>query len=133
MLNRSKLKCRRAARRPIANRYTALMGILIGMDEAGYGPHLGPLVIAATAWQVPDELSDGEVAFPGVSLSTPATMNPRRRKTNKRHASTDGGTAVAELNPKSAIRNPQSTATDLYRLLRNVVCKKSSDRRIAIA
>src|SRR5688500_12326261 len=26
------------------------MGILIGMDEAGYGPNLGPLVVAATAW-----------------------------------------------------------------------------------
>jgi hypothetical protein len=27
-------------------RYTAGMGILIGMDEAGYGPNLGPLVVA---------------------------------------------------------------------------------------
>ena len=25
----------------------------IGIDEAGYGPNLGPLVIAATAWQAP--------------------------------------------------------------------------------
>jgi ribonuclease HII len=34
------------------------MGILIGMDEAGYGPNLGPLVVAATAWEVADEVSD---------------------------------------------------------------------------
>jgi hypothetical protein len=27
---------------------------VIGTDEAGYGPNLGPLVIAATAWQLPD-------------------------------------------------------------------------------
>ena len=30
------------------------MAYLIGMDEAGYGPNLGPLVISATLWQVPD-------------------------------------------------------------------------------
>lgn len=30
--------------------------LLIGTDEAGYGPNLGPLVIAATAWRIPIEL-----------------------------------------------------------------------------
>lgn len=30
------------------------MAYLIGTDEAGYGPNLGPLVIGATLWQVPD-------------------------------------------------------------------------------
>lgn len=28
-------------------------GIFIGMDEAGYGPNLGPLVLTATRWQTP--------------------------------------------------------------------------------
>ena len=37
-----------------------LMPYLIGTDEAGYGPNLGPLVIAATAWQVPDDLPPAE-------------------------------------------------------------------------
>lgn len=32
------------------------MPYLIGTDEAGYGPNLGPLVIAATAWRVPESL-----------------------------------------------------------------------------
>jgi len=31
------------------------MGLIIGMDEAGYGPNLGPLVITATAWKVPGD------------------------------------------------------------------------------
>src|SRR3989304_126265 len=30
------------------------MGYLIGTDEAGYGPNLGPLVISASVWHVPD-------------------------------------------------------------------------------
>lgn len=28
-------------------------GLFIGMDEAGYGPNLGPLLIAATRWETP--------------------------------------------------------------------------------
>ena len=31
------------------------MGRLVGMDEAGYGPNLGPLVVAATAWDTPGD------------------------------------------------------------------------------
>ena len=30
--------------------------ILIGADEAGYGPNLGPLLIVATAWSIPEEM-----------------------------------------------------------------------------
>ena len=37
------------------------MALLIGTDEAGYGPNLGPLVISATAWHVPDELGDTDL------------------------------------------------------------------------
>ncbi len=31
------------------------MGLFIGIDEAGYGPNLGPLVVSATAWEVPGD------------------------------------------------------------------------------
>ena len=37
------------------------MGYLIGTDEAGYGPNLGPLVISASVWQVPDGASAEEL------------------------------------------------------------------------
>ena len=31
------------------------MGFLIGTDEAGYGPNLGPLVVSSTLWHVADD------------------------------------------------------------------------------
>lgn len=37
------------------------MAYLIGTDEAGYGPNLGPLVIAASAWQVPDDALEADL------------------------------------------------------------------------
>lgn len=37
------------------------MAFLIGTDEAGYGPNLGPLVVSASVWRVPDSLIEGEL------------------------------------------------------------------------
>jgi hypothetical protein len=34
------------------------MTLLIGTDEAGYAPNLGPLVISATAWEIDDRIDD---------------------------------------------------------------------------
>lgn len=34
------------------------MAFLVGTDEAGYGPNLGPLVVSATVWQVPSAQID---------------------------------------------------------------------------
>lgn len=34
------------------------MGLVIGMDEAGYGPNLGPLVITVSVWEVPGHPRD---------------------------------------------------------------------------
>jgi hypothetical protein len=91
------------------------MGILIGMDEAGYGPHLGPLAVAASAWYVPDEIWNAVPARVGRS---------KKRETS--------AAATAVLKPQSAIHDPQSRL-DLYRVLRNVIAKRASDRRIPIA
>ncbi|MEN6458116.1 MAG: hypothetical protein ABFC63_04240 [Thermoguttaceae bacterium] len=33
------------------------MGFLLGTDEAGLGPNLGPLLISATVWEAPDDLA----------------------------------------------------------------------------
>ncbi len=44
------------------------MALLIGMDEAGYGPNYGPLVIGATVWEVPGDprRTDLWKAFAGI-------------------------------------------------------------------
>lgn len=39
-------------------RESFLMPFLIGVDEAGYGPNLGPLLISASAWRVPEVAID---------------------------------------------------------------------------
>jgi hypothetical protein len=94
------------------------MGILIGMDEAGYGPNYGPLVVAATAWQVEEE-GKGD-----------------RGQGNCGFRISDFGFARQSRDCQSAIRNPQSAIDpipDLYQLLRGTVCKKPSTHRIAIA
>jgi hypothetical protein len=37
------------------------MTYLLGADEAGYGPNLGPLVISVTVWEVPDEVGSQDL------------------------------------------------------------------------
>ncbi len=101
------------------------MGILIGMDEAGYGPNLGPLVVAATAWEVAEERSEAG----------------GRRSENDVDASISEGTLASAARPNllgAAVcdepgKMPGLCEIDLYRVLRSVVAKSASERRIAIA
>ena len=37
------------------------MPYLIATDEAGLGPNLGPLIVSATAWELPDEIAPGDL------------------------------------------------------------------------
>lgn len=55
------------------------MPLLIGMDEAGLGPNLGPFVVAATVWKVPDAPAsfDFWTAFDTVLTRTPTSCDPR--------------------------------------------------------
>ena len=77
---------------------------MIGVDEAGYGPNLGPLVVAASAWQVePNPVERRE------KLSPPATLDQYPGS---------GPTAVATQHKPDLCG---LAAIDLYKLLAPVV------------
>ena len=55
------------------------MALLIGMDEAGLGPNLGPFVVAATVWEVLGSPNDFDfwTAFEQVLTHSPSSCDPR--------------------------------------------------------
>lgn len=55
------------------------MGLFIGMDEAGYGPNLGPLVVTVTVWEVPGSPREFDLwdAMAGIASQSP-TKDPRK-------------------------------------------------------
>lgn len=83
------------------------MAWLIGIDEAGYGPNLGPLVVAASAWWVEEERSPqfGLWMAEGPASTSVVAVAGRRR----------------------------SATTCLYRRLSKIVCRAPSERKLAIA
>lgn len=50
--------------------------LIIGIDEAGYGPNMGPLVVSATAWRSPRELDVCEL---GQMLAPEFQAKPLRK------------------------------------------------------
>lgn len=53
------------------------MTLVIGTDEAGYGPNLGPLVIGATAWRVAAEPAAAEEALAAALTAAEAVVGGR--------------------------------------------------------
>jgi len=55
--------------------------IVIGVDEAGYGPNIGPLVIAASAWSVPLPMD----ASASLASTLPAVFTPKSYRPGCQH------------------------------------------------
>ncbi len=100
------------------------MGYLIGTDEAGYGPNLGPLVISATAWEVPDGVGNEDLheRLAGVISPKPARKNgPRVAMADSKSLYTPGkGLRNLELGLWAAL-----AALDLSRPLKKPVSESS--------
>lgn len=52
------------------------MGSLIGIDEAGLGPNLGPYVVTATAWETPGSPGDADLWELFREVITPSPRQP---------------------------------------------------------
>lgn len=83
------------------------MGLLIGMDEAGYGPNLGPLVVTVTVWEVPGSPREFDLwkAMEDVAQQT-ATKDPLKLHVadSKQVYSPGKGLASLEKSVLSALR-----------------------------
>ena len=94
---------------------------LIGVDEAGYGPNLGPLVIAATSWDIPDGLAaedcDALVA-PWITRDLPPKADARFWVADSKQIYKPGGGLPAlerhVLPFLSLIDGPPASITDLW-------------------
>ena len=115
------------------------MTYLIGTDEAGYGPNLGPLVISASLWQAPDG-SDGTDLYE--RLSTVIRSTPRRANKDEppRVAITDSkvlyqsgkGLHLLERGLWAAwslLGHRPTTCAEVWSLLG---CESAEDRRTAL-
>lgn len=58
------------------------MPYLLGADEAGYAPNLGPLVISASVWEVPDDMPSDDL-YAHLRM---AIVPPRGKSTGKKDA-----------------------------------------------
>lgn len=93
------------------------MGLLIGMDEAGYGPNLGPLVVTVTVWEVPGSPRDFDLwaAMADVAQQSPSKEPFKLQIADSKLVYSPGkGLAALEKSVLSALRlighEPQSLA-----------------------
>jgi hypothetical protein len=75
------------------------MPYLIGTDEAGYGPNLGPLVISASVWEVPDGVRSEDLYQLLHGVISCGAGTPRARS-GTGQASGDNGPAVVMADSK---------------------------------
>ncbi len=83
------------------------MALLIGMDEAGLGPNLGPFVVAATVWEVPSQANNFDfwTAFESVLTRSPSSCDLRLHVADSKQVFQPGrGIGALERGVRSALQ-----------------------------
>lgn len=93
------------------------MAILVGIDEAGYGPHLGPLVVAAAAVRLPDPNPNLWGALRGHVRKRPRGRSARLAICDSKDAYTACGPAPLERATLGFLSACGQTAASLSALL----------------
>ncbi len=114
------------------------MAVLVGIDEAGYGPQLGPLLISATAWEVPDRLVAGDLdqvdlyrlLEPAVT-DRPSPGQPDRLclADSKKLYKAGGGLAALEQGVLAALRVSGSSATAWHEVWETLAGRRGAHRQ----
>jgi len=101
------------------------MTIIAGIDEAGYGPLLGPMVITITAFDVPDEKANCSLW----DLLNDAVSNDMKGKgqrltvrDSKRLYNAQKGLKPLENAALSFLWSKDLKTTSFYQLLKNLLC-----------
>jgi ribonuclease HII len=99
------------------------MGLIIGMDEAGYGPNLGPLVVTAVAWQVPDHPRQTDLwqEFAGIVDQTPPEQHEHLHLADSKQVYQSGkGLAALEQGVLAALALHENSAGTFHELWRSL-------------
>ena len=96
------------------------MPFLLGTDEAGYGPNLGPLVISASLWEVPEGVRGDELYERLQTVIAPAAARSAKA----------AGQRVAIADSKAALSIGQGTETARTRTLGRLEPDRSAAGRL---
>jgi ribonuclease HII len=106
------------------------MRYLVGTDEAGYGPNLGPLVVAASVWEVPAGMSEENLAqsLDNVfSPTIPPAGDPRLAMADSKQLYKPGGGLAAIERTVHAVLAALGHTSSTWRGLWPLVCPAADE------